>query len=107
MILFVNVGGNGAQMQLYVILMLLGYCVYACYFMLHTADCLAGCVTYPLIKFVDDTAIVGIIHYDDDNVKTFNHLLRSLLSHCSDNFQDKSNGDCLLSLFYPTTTCLH
>ena len=35
-------------------------------FTLHTADCRTQDANYPLIKFADDTAMIGQIHNNDD-----------------------------------------
>ena len=53
-------------------------------FTLHTADCRTQEVSYPLIKFADDTAMIGLIH-DNDNAKYQLHL-KLFVDYCNTNY---------------------
>ena len=52
-------------------------------FTLCTADCRTQDINYPLIKFADYTAMIGLIH-DNDDTKYILHV-KSLLDYCNTN----------------------
>ena len=49
-----------------------------------TADCRTQHVSHPLIKFADDTAMIGLIHNNDD--AKYQLHLKSFLDYCNTNY---------------------